>query len=223
MSDKLSVMNRMKINKSGPCEGRLHNSFAVLENSGEKTKKKITLKYKWVDSHTGHTLSAGGILFYDESGIWVIGEKEHGEIIYSDIGGKYEYEDGNIWNTIRREMYEETYGCCEVFSHEIVSISKKYPPIYVNGHKKTPVYACLVVPIAETLSFRTFSLDSDLFAARRLQTLRENPEVPPDYYPCMLIKLSYKDLRNHPKLSYRLQRILRFSETLNTRIHKAKI
>lgn len=220
MGDNPTEMKPVKINKK---DSRVHNSFEPLENfCNEKPKKNPSKKYKWVDSITGHSLSAGGILFYDDTGIWVVGEKDHGEIVYSDIGGKYEYEDGNIWTTIRRELYEETYGCCEIVSQDIISLSQKYPPVYVNGHKKLPVYACLVVPITETLSFPNFTLDPEIFTERRSKTLIENSDVPVDYYPCVLTKLTYKSLKTQPKLSYRLQRILRFSSILNGKIQSAK-
>lgn len=203
-------------------ELRSYNSFGPLEDFVvEKIKNRSNMRRKWTDPDTGHSLSAGGILFYDEVGIWVVGEKEHGELKYSDIGGKYEYEDGNIWTTIRRELYEETYGCCDVLSGDIVDLSKKYPPVYVNGHKRTPVYACLVVPITETLLFTNFLLDSDAFAIRRKQTLKENSEVPTDYYPFVLKKILYRDLKNQ-RLSYRLQRILRFSNVLNNKTQLTK-
>lgn len=214
-------MNRAKSDK-GYRERSLRNSFGPLEDLAvEKIKKQTSRKYKWNDPTTGHSLSAGGILFYDDMGIWVIGENEQDELSYSDIGGKYEYGDGNIWNTIRRELYEETYGCCEMLSCDIINLSRKYPPIYVNGHKKTPVYACLVVPITETLSFSNFLLDPETFATRRMQTLRENSDVPLDYYPSVLKKILYRDLKKY-RLSYRLQRILRFSTVLNNKIHPTR-
>lgn len=200
------------IPKSNPSSGSTTPPSQTKKNSPRK-------KFKWHDSSSGNTLTAGGILFYDDDGIWVVGEKDKNGIVYSDIGGRYNYEDGNIWTSIARELREETYGICEMFASEIVELSKKFPPVYVNGHENKPTYVCLVVPIpAMKLETRQhFSLDSSLFDAQRLKTLSENPDVPVDYYPCLLTKLSYEEIKNPAfRLSYRLKRVLRFSTAFSS-------
>ena len=198
---------RNRSQKSSPGTGnKPHPVF--IKNSPRK-------KFKWHDPDTNNVLTAGGILFYDDSGVWVIGEKDKNGIVYTDIGGKYTYEDGNIWATIARELREETYGLCEIFVREIISLAKRYPPVYVNGHDNRPVYVCLVVPLRalNLFSREYFVLDPNLFAVQRKKTLDENPDVPVDFYsPCILTKLSYEELRNPLfRLSYRLKRILKFS------------
>jgi hypothetical protein len=192
------------------------------KNYSPRTPRK---KFKWCDSTSGNLLTAGGILFYDEEGIWVIGEKDKNGIVYSDIGGRYTYEDGNIWATIARELREETYGVCEMFAGEIEVLSEKYPPVYINGHENKPTYACLVVPTSTLdLEKRThFSLDPKLFDSRRLKTLSENPDVSQDYYPFILTKLTYDEIRDCTcRLSYRLKRIIRFSPVFSFKVPKSR-
>jgi len=197
----------------------------LYSGSPNSQKNNSRKKFRWHDPDTGYTLTAGGILFYDDQGVWVIGEKDKNGIMYTDIGGRYAFEDGNIWVTIRRELYEETYGICEMLTRDVMALSKKFSPIYVNGHNGTPVYACLTIPISEmnaSIANGTFTLDPVLFDIRRIQTIKENPDVPVDYYsPCILTKLTYGELSD-PKyrLSYRLKRILKYSNALSWRLQE---
>jgi len=177
-------------------------------------------KFRWHDPDSGHTFTAGGILFYDDHGVWVIGEKDKNGIVYTDIGGRYAYEDGNIWTTIGRELREETYGLCEMFVSEIVTLAKKYPPVYVNGHDNRPVYICLVVPLSALSLYSRdhFSLNPTLFEIKRRKIISENPDVPVEYYsPCILTKLTFDELKDSSfPLSYRLKRILKFSPVFSS-------
>jgi hypothetical protein len=193
----------------------LRNTSPSFIPKGFSAKSSPRRKFKWHDPDTGYTLTAGGILFYDDQGMWLIGEKDKSGVVYTDIGGRYAYEDGNIWAAIARELREETYGLCEMFVSDVISLAKKYPPVYVNGHGNQPVYVCLTVPLTavEGLPKEHFLLDPQLFDTQRRKTLSENPDVPVDYYsPCVLTKLTYDELKDKSyRLSYRLKRILRYS------------
>ena len=59
-------------------------------------KQQGKKKYRWFDGK-GRQLTAGGILPYDDTGIWVIGEEDKSGITYTDAGGKYQFEDGDIY------------------------------------------------------------------------------------------------------------------------------
>lgn len=190
------------------------------QTSGSKSysPKIPRKKFKWRDPISGHALTAGGILFYDDQGVWVIGERDKNGIVYTDIGGRYAYEDGNIWAAIARELREETYGTCELFARDIINLSRLHSPVYVNGHDNRPVYVCLVVPLNSRILAEQpyFALDPANFSTCRQRTLMENPDVPEDYYcPCVLTKLSYEELKTpEVRLSYRLKRVLKFSTDL---------
>lgn len=68
-------------------------------------------------------IAAGGILICDKQltrngenkeGIWVLAEKAKKGIEYTDIGGKYSPDDGDIYATISREFREELYNTAEI-------------------------------------------------------------------------------------------------------------
>jgi hypothetical protein len=174
--------------------------------AGPNASKKVK-KYRWHDLKTGFCFTAGGILFYDEVGIWTIIETDKNGAVYNDIGGKYTFEDGNIWTTIRRELCEETYGLCDLLVSEVKELGEKYPPVYINGHDGSPTYACIVAPLSAAPPGR-INMDSELFRERRRATLDENPETPPPFYsPVLLTRLTFDEL-NNVRLGFRLKRIL---------------
>jgi hypothetical protein len=173
-------------------------------------QKNAKKKYRWVDQKTGHHLTAGGILFYDDHGVWLLGERDKHGVIYTDIGGKYNFEDCNIYATIARELGEETYHTCEATCSQIKALAEAYSFVYVNGHQNLPVYACVVVHISQC-SFAT--LDSKKFIESRHQAILENPHVPPDRYKTLcLTYFTFENVKKQNlKLSFRLKRILRHS------------
>lgn len=175
---------------------------------------KVTKK-QWHDPVTGYKLSAGGILFYDDEGIWVIGERIGSEIEYTDIGGRYNPNDCNIWTTIRRELEEETYGMCDITTSQIKTFispsggestsTPRSGVIYIEGHDQQPVYVCIVTKTPSNITLR-----EDLFSRLRDITISENPDMPSTFYkPVCLKKIRYSELKNDKfRLSFRLKKIL---------------
>lgn len=183
------------------------------KNYYEKPKK-----YRWHDGN-GRQLTAGGLLPYDEKGIWLVGEQDSSgprAVEWTDMGGRYEYEDGDIYKTIAREVGEELYHSAELLRRDIVYFSRKYSPVYVNGHQGLPVYICYPVPINE-LTKKDFVLDPLLFQKNRRNVLDSNPTVPPNYYPTVELRhfpycVIYRALKKEkgtPILKFRIQRILK--------------
>lgn len=161
-------------------------------------------KYRWHDPVNNVQLTAAGLLLYDDVGVWVIGEMEKGRVVYTDPGGKYNFEDGDIYATIAREFCEETYHSSEITRSKIIELSCHHPPVYVRGHHNFPVYVCYVVPLTET----GVTIDPDLFQRQRSQVLANNPRVPQGCYKAVELKrIPYAELKTAP-LSYRLNRIL---------------
>lgn len=161
-------------------------------------------KYRWHDPINNVQLTAAGLLLYDEVGVWVVGEFEKGRIVYTDPGGKYNFEDGDIYATVAREFCEETYHSCEITRSKIVELSKKYPPVYVRGHHNFPVYACYVIPLEES----GVKMNPVLFNYNRFQVLKNNPKVPQACYKAVALhRISYEELKT-ASLSYRLGRII---------------
>ena len=118
----------------------------------------------------GNVFAAGGILLYEErpegKGFWFLNEKDDDEYdsdedisgdfrktknfqhkgIFTDFGGKYDYNDGDIFATISREFREETFNMCEIPYNVIKKLSQTNY-IYVNGYNNKPSYFCIVANV----------------------------------------------------------------------------
>ena len=173
--------------------------------NGNNIKKA---KFRWHDPSTGYQLAAGGILFYDSNGIWIIGEiSPSSQIKYSDIGGKYTFEDGNIYSTISRELCEETYHTCELSTTEIEYLAEKEDKVYINGHLGLPSYMCLLVNMEK---YKKIKFNPQMFLNSRNQIIQQNPTVPKFYYSsCMLKYLKYSEITRNTPLSFRLSVIIK--------------
>lgn len=175
-------------------------------------------RYRYQDPKTGHRFASGGILFYDSEGVWVIAEKDGSSrsagIVYNDMGGRYTYEDGNIYASIARELREETYGLCELLVTEVRHLTENFRPVYVNGHDGKPAYFSLPVDL-NRLSLevrRRLVLDPVRYEIERKVVIEANSDVPVEYYPMSLKKLSMEEIRDpKTRLSFRLKKILRLS------------
>jgi hypothetical protein len=175
-------------------------------NGYNQPKKVDRKKFRWHDGFD-RQLTAGGILVYDDKGFWAVGETDKSGNVYTDFGGKYNYEDCDIYATIIREAREETYNVVDMTYKMMMNIKNKYEPVYVNGYQRKPVYVCYVVPISE-ISMDV--IDKREFHARRNAALLANPQVPAEYYGSVdLAYITFDDLnRGLYRLSYRLKRIL---------------
>lgn len=187
--------------------------ISMKMSSSRKEFVPSRIKYKWSDGE-GRLLSAGGLLPYDEHGVWVIEERRNGgPLEWNDIGGKYEPEDGDIYATISREFCEELYnstdGCLtrNILKRWVKSGMCKVA--YVNGYRKQPVYVayCVNVGVLKTVGIK---LDPEKFEKRRNKIILQNPHVPEVYYGA--VKLRYILFDNIPeecgKMSYRLRKVI---------------
>lgn len=177
---------------------------------------KKHISYRWKDSH-GNNLTAGGILPFDNNGVWVIREKRCKEIVLSDIGGRYRAEDGDIYVTIAREFGEETYYSSFLTRDNIISIAQMYKPRYVTGYRKKPVYICYPVNV-EVLSEMNIELSSKKFDEMRCKVISQNPDVPKDIYSSLKLEyiphsimkkcMNKSETSEYPPLSFRLSKVL---------------
>ena len=172
------------------------NIYTVLsdEYRGERKKRK---KYCFYDTDTNEWYAGGGIVFYDDQGIWVIKEKDQ----YNDIGGKYNYNDGNIYACIARELGEETYHTIQLSLQELLNISKK---IFKIGENKFYLSIWLHTDSVPEKP------DSEKFLQARNKTLLQNPLSTHLYKQTELAYIPFDELQNY-KLSSRLQLILKNS------------
>lgn len=190
-------------------------------NKKNINQKPKVYKYRWKNPETGDLLTAGGILFYNKTHFWAIQESGQKGLEYNDIGGKYIVEDGDIFATIRRELYEETYGVCDILVSTVRKFSEKYGMKNVNDDKGKCVYVCVCVPTDEIFSLCGIS-DSDFeskFETARDMIKSQNPYA--NYKPVKISKISIKDIKAY-QIGYRLETILRqlFAENKNTDIEK---
>jgi hypothetical protein len=157
---------------------------------------------------------AGGLLIYDNEGIFCIKEKKYDNIVYNDIGGKYQFEDGDIFATIAREFAEETYYCCEVTRRHLVSLLNEpgVVQIYLENPEKKPIYLCLIVPCR--LLDIDISSNLDQFKEARCRVLENNPKVPVSYYSSLdMCHVSYtylkENITDNTKIHFRLSAVLK--------------
>ena len=179
------------------------------------TYQKKGKKFRWHDGH-GRKLTAGGLMPYDDKGVWLVAERgKSDQIVWTDLGGRYMFEDCDIYKTIAREVGEELYHSAELLRRDVFSLAQKYTAVYVNGHRGLPVYVCYPVPLFE-LEKVGFSLNPEQFDKNRSEALQSNPSVPEDYYVTVgLGYFTYEQInsllkgKSWPKLSYRIRRILK--------------
>lgn len=193
------------------CDAKNHD--VAKPHCDAKKRAVRNEKPRWTEPDTGYSLTAGGILFYDDDGIWVISEREGKGVNYTDIGGKYMFEDGDIYAAIKRELAEETYQTVELTYANMTELrrSNKVARIYVKGHLDVPVYLCLLVPIEViNVIVPSFKLDPKEFTIRRNVVVQQNPTYSDHYVAQNLHYISYNDVASL-KMSYRLRLIIKHS------------
>ncbi len=171
--------------------------------------QKKMVKYKY-HSKDGKRLAAGGILFFEETtrgkGLWLIEEEENGETIYTDFGGKYDHNDGDIFATISREFREECYNTAEVSYNDIKNIPEDHH-VYIDGYDGKPVYLCVICHINQF----GIQFDSAEIKRKRREIIDTNPNVPEKWYRTLDVKfVLLRDIKNgKSQLSNRAGAILR--------------
>lgn len=173
-------------------------------------RRKIGKKRaRWHDPQ-GKQLTAGGILPYTEDGIWVIGETKGNKIVWTDMGGKYEPEDCNIYATISREANEELYHSVHITPENIKNISETHNEVYVMDTNGEPVYICYVVS-ANILKKMKIYFNRDKFLENRSETLSQNPTVHNFYVSVDLKHITFEEIKkeiDNNNVSFRLKKIL---------------
>ena len=196
--------------------------------------------WKPEDSNIGYYIAAGGIIICDKQeirgvvkeGIWAIVEKSRkGGNGYelTDIGGKYDWNDGDIYATIAREFQEELYHTTEIKYEEIRSLCMKnnerkeatnFNEIYIMRRGK---YMCLIVnrnllsPIKLSPELvenkRKTVLSTNRFCIHRHHDPKTNMACREEMYRTLSLKfLPFDEVaENKYVLSYRLATILKGS------------
>ena len=150
-----------------------------MDHRQNKGKFVLEKKYRYVNEK-GHQLTGGGVFIYDDEGIWAVGEQMKRSIIFTDIGGKYVYQDGDIYQTIAREFNEETYHCDEVSRRKIIDLIEtgKGQVLSLSNNQNRPVYISVAIHITDL----DIQIDPKLFLSCRELVLKSNPDVPIGLY-----------------------------------------
>lgn len=84
-------------------------------------------------------LIASGIILYDKTYIYFISEKRKDKTMFIDMGGKFEIEDYDIFQTAAREFCEETFFTIPISYFTLLKLNKtnKLKKIYISYNKKT--------------------------------------------------------------------------------------
>jgi hypothetical protein len=163
-------------------------------------------KFKKLDKN-GQLFTAGGLLAYDEEGLWLIGEKNHNGIIeWTDIGGKCEKEDVDIYDTISREVIEETFHSVDLNRNIVLCLKDYNTPTYVNNHLGKPVYISYIIHVDE-LSKYNIDFNVNLFNNNK-DVILSQINVKACYKSCELKYIRFDELKNY-KLKYRINNLLR--------------
>lgn len=166
-----------------------------------ENQRFLKRKYAWKGK-----IKAGGVLFYDDVGIWILKERSNSRnnnYYYADPGGKYDYRDCSIINTICREFNEETYYA---YNLETKVIQDNF---HNSVHVCDDSYLCVIV-------YSTNPFDLSKFCLAMTQTLNENQHVPITYYSTIdFFRLPYENITMlYEKMCPRLQQIIHKSSIL---------
>lgn len=123
-------------------------------------------------------ICAGGLLFYDDQGIWIIKEQTPFGIFLNDPGGKYQFEDTNINICIIREFHEETYFSYIDLIHNYLLeelISKKLVDEILISTKTDWWYKCILIHTKHIFpDIKNYSFDNKKFFINRLNAINHN-------------------------------------------------
>lgn len=158
-------------------------------------KKYNKHKYHHPD---GKKLAAGGICFFEETtegkGLWLIEEYDNygDKKIYTDFGGKYDYNDGDIFATISREFREESYNTVEI-TYQTIKDTPTDAHVYIDGYDGYPVYMCIVMHI----NCFGIQFNSDKIKEAREKVVQANPYISEKWYKTRDVKfVLLKDLES---------------------------
>lgn len=194
---------------------------------GRKIIKPPPGKWWWKPPDDPHYIAAGGIIICDrqkdgeveKDGIWVLIEKSRrgSGLEYTDIGGKYDWNDGDIYATISREFREELYNTDEISYRTIKHLcgqSKSDDSDNELFIMRKGKYMCLIV---DRKLLPDVSLDYRKVEEARKKILSENPFCRNEMYRTVSLQFLPFDriAEEKDKLSYRLSTILKESELRN--------
>lgn len=181
-----------------------------MDNKGKKNKQSRTKRYTYIDDN-GNSIPSAGILPYTTKGLWLVGEKCKKVVLYTDIGGKYNYHDCDIYQTISREFNEELYHSVEITRSQVEELYSKSKKLYIRDPQDKIVYVGVLVHV-DNLAKLDIQLSSKTFSESRDKVMKANPHVPDFLYKSVELKyFTYSEIEVLLKknaVSTRLRKIL---------------
>jgi hypothetical protein len=121
--------------KDIPIKDKPINEISIDKSSVNKSLEDNSIDIKPIFKYKNNYIKAGGVLFYriydNDKEFLVIEENNK----YSDLGGKIEEYDKNIYDTISREVYEESNNYFEKDKIYNILIQNENKGIYIKNAK----------------------------------------------------------------------------------------
>lgn len=179
-------------------------------------------KVYWTDPLTKKSYHAGGILFYNQDGFYAVKDVNRQMCIeYNDFGGKFVYEDMNIYGTIARELCEKSYQLCQLVPEFVRRLSLIFPPFDLNDEPERYYSLCvdlndkLLEEEKQSSSSCIVKFDSDKFSQAKKTIIEECGNFKGRLFR-ELEFIKFDEAYNYP-LGFRLEIIL---SELNKRLKK---
>lgn len=152
------------------------------------------------------TIPGGGMIIYDEEGVWLLKEKKG----WNDYGGKNRGEDCDLATTIAREVCEEFYQSITVTRSHLIQISKDITPTILR-YKGEVCYVCFIVDINYMRNAGVHLPSRETFFEFRRNAISNNPNF--RYSTSDFKHIAYSELKK-VKLNHRAAALLsqRFPE-----------
>lgn len=119
-------------------------------------------------------IPAGGLLIYDDDGIWLLKEKKTSKGRWNDYGGRNRGEDCDLATTIAREVCEEFYQSIEVTRSHVIQIANSIPPTTLSYNGKV-CYVCFIVHINLIHSLSITLPSRETFFEFKRRAIENNP------------------------------------------------
>lgn len=214
MSVDITLTNGAPANRSWSTNSIKSLDTRKSKKRSQRHKKK---KFSWDDGE-GRRLNAGGLIFYDDEGVWVIGEDTSKGIVYTDIGGKYSPDDGDIYQTIIREVMEESYYSIELNRGQLFEMIEKIGSTgktYMYDNMGKPMYICFAINM-DVAKEAGVSLSVPNFEKGRRYVFSHNKDYEEMYRVLELRYITFEEMNmGLAPCSYRLKTIVRHNQILS--------
>lgn len=190
-------------------------------------RRGVPQKHRYQEPETGTCLAGGGIVFFNSEGMYLLRERAYSrkkKQHLTDFGGKYESDDIDIYQTISRELSEETYHTINITREAIRFMyhsRERVIRVYINGQSNSYVTLFIHIDLLPVALYEMLlPKESISFLDIRKQSLKNNPHVSGHHYRSLsLVYRTYDEIqeefkKNDSELSMRLLKTLESNTNL---------